>query len=859
MDNRAPESGILKPWALRESELFSRLNSSPNGLSGEEALSRLKRFGPNEIKEKDRKTALSIMFSQFENPLIYLLVFAAVVSLYLGSVAEGAVILVIVALNSGLGFLQEYRAEESLRHLKKLVSFSAEVVRGGVKMQVDAREVVLGDVVFVHIGDKVPADFRVLSCEEFEVDESALTGESMPVAKKPGVLKGGDLPAAEISNVAFMGTTVSSGHASGVVVASGEDSFFGKTARVLSARVPRTSFEERIREFGELLLRLTFAMTVFVFLVNALFGRGVLDSFLFAIALAVGITPEALPMIITVALSSGALALAKRKVVVKKLVVMENLGNMDVLCLDKTGTLTENVLELEQALSLEGGGAFSEAVLEKALLCSTVPGAGVHARARNAFDAAVWNFAEKKFGAQKASVLSKRRVVETIDFDFNRRRMSVVEKRGSKNVLVTKGAWESVLLACTKEACGGKICRLRASTKRKLENYAKQGYSVLAVASRELSAKKNYSEKDERELCLGGVLLFAAPAKKTASRTVLELEELGVQLKILTGDGQFSTQKLCQDVNFPIAQGRVVLGSELQGLSQEEFKEWVDKYNVFARVTPEQKFATVLALREKGHVVGFMGDGVNDAPALRASDVGISVDNAVDVAKDAAHIILLHKSLESVHEGVVLGRRIFGNITKYLFNTMSANFGNMFTIAASSVFLKFIPLLPRQILLNNLLSDVPLLALPSDNVDKAFLKKPRKWDLNLVTQFMLRFGLLSFAFDLITIFSLLFWLQSPQDAFRTAWFLESVLSEIIITFAIRTQKPFWQSAPSFALAASSVIVAGASVALLYSPFAHFFELTPLPLEYLALISGILLAYFAAAEFLKARFFKKFAF
>ncbi|MFA6048381.1 MAG: magnesium-translocating P-type ATPase [Candidatus Micrarchaeia archaeon] len=854
-----PDFSVESPQSLSEAGLCRALGvQSPSaGLSGDEARRRLSLLGKNEVAERDRKTAFSIMFSQFQNPLIYLLAIASGVSVYLGSVTEGLVIIAVVVLNAGLGFLQEYRAESALQKLKRLVSFSAEVVRDGKKSLVDSADVVSGDVVFVQPGDKIPADFRITSCEEFEVDEATLTGESLPVAKtcKPMPKGKGEIVPSEARNIAFAGSIVVRGHATGLVFATGGRSFFGRTARVMSARVPQTSFEQRIRDLGGLLLRITFAMTAFVFLVNALFGRGLLSSFLFALALAVGITPEALPMVITMGLSYGALGLAKKRVVVKKLAVLENLGNMDVLCFDKTGTLTENMLVLEHALSLDG--SFSREVLESAVMCNTLFETRGKARAKNPFDAAVLELAGQKLGEKRVSELFASRVLDFVDFDFARKRMSVAVKRNGKTRLVTKGAWENMLPACSKELRGGGVRPISPKSKKLLEGYAAKGFSVVALAYREFPKQKNFSPLDERGMVLAGALLFASPPKRTSAHAVSELRSLGVELKLFTGDGALSTKKLCGDVGFPIIGGRIVLGKELDGLSQSELSDIAGKCNVFSRVTPEQKFALVLALRGRGHVVGFIGDGVNDAPALRASDVGISVDNAVDVARDAAHIILLGKSLDAVLAGVTAGRRIFGNISKYLFNTLSANFGNMFTVAASSVFLKFIPMLPSQILLNNLLSDVPMLTLPSDNVDRAFLRKPRKWNLDLLFQFMWRFGLLSFVFDLMTIAAFIYWMALPIDAFRTAWFLESVLSEIIITFAVRTQGPFWQSAPSPLLVLSSVGVAALSVWLLYSPFAGFFNLVPLQPQDLAVITGILLAYFASAEFMKEKFFKEF--
>ncbi len=852
---------VETPWKLGEKQLYSLLGSSHGGLADEEAALRRKEFGSNELAEKDKRTATRILLSQFKSPLVYLLVSAALVAFYLGDSIEAAIILFIVGLNAAMGFFQEHKSENALRKLKKYISFNSVVMRSGVKKEINSVELVPGDLVLVQIGDKIPADMRLLSTEEFQVDESTLTGESLPVSKTLALLGSSHLSAVEIRNMRLMGAIVTSRHAIGIVTATGSNTMLGKTSSSLGARLPETDFERSIRKFGSMLIRITVLMTVFVFIVNYLLGRGLLSSFLFALALAVGITPEALPIVITVALSTGAVQLASKKVVVKKLVAIENLGNMDVLCADKTGTLGENKLILEKAVDLDD--SYSVDLVEKSLMCTTsVVGKWGKLDTRNLFDQGIFQYGEEKLAPKRlhALVATVNRV-DVVDFDFNRKRMSVVTKQKSGLVMVTKGAAESVLQVCTKMRVNGKdISRINhAKVNALLQQYAKQGYSILAVASKSVqpkTGKASFSPSDEKMLTLLGFLLFAAPARKTTAKTISELQRAGVELKILTGDGALVTQKLCSDVNFTVKGGRIVLGSELETLSESELGAFVEKYNVFARVTPEQKFAIVLSLQRNGHVVGFVGDGVNDAPALRAADVGISVSNAVDVAKDAASLLLMHKSIETILEGVTLGRKTFGNVTKYILNTISGNFGNMFTVALSSLFLKFIPLLPSQILLNNLLSDVPLLTVSTDNVDKTFLVKPKKWDLNLISKFMVYFGLLSVAFDLLTIFLLLYWLQAPQDQFRTAWFIESVLSEIIVTFAIRTQSSFYKSAPSHLLILSSIFVGIISVVITYSAIGQYFNFVPIPTTQLALVAVILCAYFATAEIAKRRFFAK---
>lgn len=842
---------IEKPWELSPEELYKELGSSERGLSEREAKDRLK--FRKEIPEKDRKTALSIFVSQFENPLVYILILAAVLAYFLGDIIEASVILLIILINSLLGFLQEYKAERAVRELRKYITFTATVMRDGEKKEIDARNLVVGDVVFLRIGNIVPADVRLISVEEFQTNESVLTGESEPVEKKTAPIKVLRSEPQLLSNMAFMGTTVTYGHAVGIVTAVGVDTFFGRTATTLSARVPQSHFERSIREFGDMLLRITLAMTLFILVINALFGKDPFQSFLFAIALAVGITPEALPIVVTISLSNSALELAKKKVVVKKLVSLEDLGNVDVFCADKTGTLSESELFLENAVDLEGN--YSQKLLEYGVLCNTQFGARKIKASQ--LDAAIMKLASQKIGKDRMGELGKTEVVEMVDFDYERKRMSVVVREGKELVMITKGAAESVLSVCSKAYTKGKEVKLTQQLKKRYEEYAKMGYSVVAVAVRRVEEKEDYTKEDERGLILVGFLLFTAPPRRTALHTVAELRRMGVEMKVLTGDGPIVTRKLCNDVGFAINDDRVVLGSELDEMDEEEFARAVERYNVFARITPVHKYKIVLALRKAGHVVAFMGDGVNDAPALHAADVGISVNNAVDVAKDAAHIILLSSSLEAVLTGIKGGRKIFGNITKYVLNTISANFGNMFSFALASLFLPFLPLLPAQILLNNLLSDFPLLTISTDNVDATFLRKPKRWNMKLISDFMVHFGLISFIFDMITMLALLYWLKAPEDVFRTGWFLESLISEVVVTFSIRSQLKFYKSKPSWLLVVMSIVALAVAVGVVYSSVGALFQFIPLTVECIAVITGIVILYFVTVEATKFGFFKKY--
>lgn len=809
------------------------------GLKSSEAAERLSRFGRNEVPAKDRRTAPQILLSQFSSPLILILVAASIIAFVLGEQIDAAIILAIVVLNALLGFYQEFKSEKALSELKKYISFTAEVLRDGVKCEVNVAELVPGDIIFLGIGDIVPADTRIIRADEFSTNDAVVTGESAPLQKG-------------IGNLAFMGTVVSSGSCTGIVVATGKGTLFGRTATVLSAKEPPTDFQKNIRNFGNFLLKVILVLTVLVFIFNTLLGKPILDSFLFALALAVGITPELLPVIITISLSGGAISLAKKKVVVKRLAAIEDLGNMDTLCMDKTGTLTENKVTLEEYTDVDGNA--SPQLLEFALLCNSAVIENGVAKGK-AIDAAIWQYA----GEKGKAIIKGWAEVDEIPFDYERRRMSVISSKGGKTFLICKGAPESVLSACTYVLKGGRtepIAKHRRALDEKFKTFGSRGFTSIALAFREVKNKENYSHTDENGLVFAGFLAFLDPPKKTASHALEAFRNLGIELKLLTGDNAEVALEVCREVGLRI-KGRVISGAELGGMKEEDFLRAAEENNIFVRITPEQKFAIVNALGKKGHIVGFMGDGVNDAPALRAADVGITVDSAVDVAKGSAEIVLLEGDLSVLADGIKGGRKTFGNITKYIFNTVSANFGNMFTLAVSSLFLKFIPLLPSQILLANFISDVPLMTISADNVDEDYLQKPKRWSIKAISRFMLFFGAISAVFDFITIALLMFVLKADPASFRTAWFLESVLSEIIVTFAIRTKRNFWQSSPAPLLVYSSIAAMALTIALIYSPLAPLFAFDQLAVPILAAIGLILLAYFALAEFAKKRFYEKY--
>ncbi len=790
------------------------------GLTSLEAVKLLKKNGANEIPSGESNSAVRIFIKQLVNPLILVLIAASGISFFLGEQTDAVIIIFIILVNSILGFTQEYRAEKTVQSLKKIISQKAKVMRDGKEMYVDAKTLVVGDLVFLNIGDIVPADLRLVKTDSITIDESSLTGESAPVLKS---LK---------KNMLFMGTHVVSGEGTALVIETGKNTNFGKTAKHLSEPEDVSDFEKGISHLSSFLLKIILAMTFFIFLVNGFLGHGFLESFLFALALAVGITPEALPVIITVALSGGARKLAKSDVIVKKLSAIEDLGNMDIFCTDKTGTLTEGHLSLQNFFNLNNEE--DSEVLLYGMLCGDA--------GENIIDKAIW---ESPHVAKLLKKYKSYKILDRNEFDFERRRMSVlVKSTNGKKYLIVKGAIEYI-----EELCGGK--KIKA-----IDIYRKSGFSTIAIAIKELN-KNTSTKNDEKNLKLHGFLTFIDPPRASAKKAIFDLEKLGVEIKVLSGDDHLVTEAICKKVGLEIKGNKVIAGEDLDALSESQFKNLVENYNVFSRITPEQKYRIVKTLnKDENRTVAFMGDGVNDAPAIKIADVGISVNTATDIAKEAADIIVLQKSLHVVATGVMDGRRIFTNINKYILNTVSANYGNMFTVAIASVFLKFIPLLPAQILLNNLITDLPMLAIATDNVDKEMLRKPKKLDTSKIKSFMGSFGLLSTIFDLVLIFSLLFIFHSDSQVFRSAWFLESAISEIVITFSLRTSLPFFKSKPGkalFLISASAIILL---FVMVYSPISLFFEFVKLQPQMLGFVVLVVLMYFSASEILKRSFFKK---
>jgi Mg2+-importing ATPase len=841
-------------WKMQKETLLSQLNTSENGLKDEEAARRLEEYGLNEVPSAGHRTSLSILLSQFKNPLVYVLIFASALSSVLGEITEAVIIIVIMLVNTLLGFTLEHKSERAVDALRKYLSYNATVVRNGKKTSVDARKIVAGDIVYLSIGDVVPADVRLLDVDDFQTNESVLTGESTPIDKNASPLEIDKPLPHQLLNTALMGSTVSNGSGRGVVVATGKNSYFGHVATKLGLLPPKTDFQNNIASFGNFLVKMIVVLTVFVFLVNAVLSHGIIDSLIFALALAVGIIPEALPVIISVVLSGGALRLVRKHVVVKRLEAIEDIGDADILCTDKTGTLTENKAVVQSVVDVNGN--FDLNLLKYALLCNIAVVEGDKVLG-NPIDVAIWDFARAK-GFNEES-LTAFKLVREIPFGYNRRRMSVVVSIGKRQLLISKGAPEAILdvsVSVGNETAKQPMTEAKIGVSSLIENYRQAGDRLIAFGFKDIEEKNAYSVADETDLTFAGLLVLSDPPKEDAAPAISRLKTLGIKLKILSGDDPVVTADVCRKLGIATG-GQVITGVDIEKMEDSELRKAVEVNDVYGRVTPEQKYAIVGALKKNGHVTGFLGDGVNDAPALKLADVGISVDSGVQVAKEAASIILLKKSLNVIADGVAEGRKAFGNMIKYIRNTLSGNLGNMLTLATASLFLPFIPLLPSQILLNNLLSDAPLITVSTDNLDEEDLKKPRKWDIRLIAKFALFFGLISSIFDFVTISSLVYLLNAGPELFRTGWFIESVMSEILVTFSIRTKRRFYKSRPSRLLTVTSILVASIALILVYSPFGVLFEFVQPPLWFLALIFGIVACYFLIVEAVKHLFFKRY--
>lgn len=818
-------------WLETQAHLLARLDASPEGLSQAEA-SRRRVASPR----VSRTSWLRLLAGTFANPLVWILLAASVASASLGESTNATLIVLIVAASALLDFSQAYRSTRAAEQLRAQVETRATVLRDGAEREVPLADIVPGDVVLLNAGALVPGDGRLLSCTELFAQEAALTGEPLPAEKNAADLGPECKALGQAQNAVFLGTSITSGLGKALMLQVGRDTQFGKIAAHLADAKPPTEFERGVQAFGALILRTVLALVTFVCVTSVWFHRPALESLLFAIALAVGLTPEFLPMIVSVSLAAGASRLAKSQVIVKRLPSIENLGSMDILCSDKTGTLTLGQIKLDRYVDVHGD-EFPRVLLLAALNSSAQGGI------RSPLDDAVL--------AHEHPELAAYRKVDEHPFDFGRRRLSVTLDGPEGRLLICKGAPESVISVCSHytraDSKGAELPfddEARQRMQQLFDDLGRQGYRVLAVASR------NAEPYGERELCLVGLAAFLDPPRADAAATLLSLKKAGVALKILTGDNELVTRTVCENVGLSVSS--ILLGSDLDGLSQAALGARAETTVVFARLSPDQKHRIVRALQDRGHVVGYLGDGINDAPSLRGADVGISVHNAVDVARESADIILLQPGLGPIYAGVMEGRRSFGNIWKYLLMGTSSNFGNMFTMAAASVFLPFLPLLPAQLLLNNLLYDLSQIAIPLDHVDAALLSKPRRWDSHLIRKFMLQMGPISSLFDLLTFWVLLSWFHATPALFRSGWFVESLATQILVIFVIRSSGLPWRSRPHPALLAGAFTMLLVGGWLPYSPFASTLGFVPPPFSFLAFVAVATLVYLGLVQWIKSR-------
>jgi Mg2+-importing ATPase len=839
----------MNHWSKSSEEIFRELNSSKDGLGSGEVEARLKQYGFNDIPKRQEKTALNLLVSQLKDLLVIALIVASIVSFLTGGEIEGITIFVIVVINVLVGFAQEHKSEKALQKLAVLIKYQVRVLRDNRLLEVDTRDIVPGDVILVETGDRVPADLRLIEADELEIDESIVTGESYPVHKSTDPILAEKLEPQKMVNMAFPGTLVVNGKGKGVVVSTGMRSTLGQVAGMLRLTEPKTNYEKGVRAFSKFLIKGILVGVTFIFIINTLTGKTLFDSALFSLALAVGIIPESLPIIITIGLSRGAVLMSRSGVIVKKLNVIEDLGNMDVICSDKTGTITENKITLTDYIDLEGNR--DAELLKYVCHCVSVVEDKLGTATGTPIDVAIFEYCKKQ-----PNLISACDLVETIPFNYSRRRMSIIAKQEGKRLLICKGAPESMLQVCSKMKTGNKITALdEAKVNRLYEDLSRKGIRAVGVAVKEVDEKRDYSEADEHDMTLIGMLAFFDPLKPTAGQSIEELKDLGVEVKILTGDSPLVAKTIAEQAGLSV---EMLTGKEIDKMDDETLQETAEKTNLFARLTPEQKTRIVQALRKDGHVIGFLGDGVNDAPALKVADVGISVDGAVDIAKEAADIVLTESSLEIIRKGIIEGRTTFGNTTKYILNTVSANLGNMASLAVVSVALDFLPMLPLQILLTNLISDGPLLSISTDRVDEEELHKPRNWNIKLISRFTPFFGGISSFFDFTTMAFLFMVMGGNVALFHTGWFIESILSEIVVTFAIRTRKRFYKSKPSKILLGMSIIFGLLTVLLPYSPLSTFLGLYPPDFFILLTILGILAAYFLVVELVKHVFNRKYS-
>jgi len=823
----------LKTLSL--SDLYSKLDSSPKGLTTNEAISRSKELGYNQISGAKKQNIILKFLSYFKDPLILILIAASIISGLTGQIKNMAIILSMIFLSVTLNFYQEHKSSKAAEKISRRLAIKAKVLRDGKEQEIETKYLVPGDIVLLSAGDIVPADGKIISADDFFLNEASLTGESLPVEKMVSE-----------NNVVFSGTNVISGYSSFLVTTIGLETEFGKIAQKISRPELENAFERGIKSFGFLIVRAIAVIVSIIFIINAILHKGFFDSFLFALAVAVGVTPELLPMIMSVNMAKGATKMAKGGVLVKRLNSIPTFGSIDLLCTDKTGTLTEDRVTVIKHVDILGEE--SDSVFESAYI-------------NGYFETGIKNILDHAILEHKTLDLSDYKKIEEIPYDFNRKRSSVFSEHNNVITMITKGAPEEIFKICSSYVEKGEIKLITAEVLKKAKEthdiLSSQGFRILAIAEKVIPTKKDkYDYSEESNLILQGFMVFYDPPKIDVKETLVFMKAHGIDIKILTGDGPLITQKICADLDLKVT--GIVTGDELDlnVLTDEEIYKKVKNATICARMSPSQKEKIIYELKRNGLIVGYLGDGINDAPSLKAADVGISVENAVDVAKETADIILMRKGLKELMEGVIEGRKTFGNTMKYLLMGLSSNFGNMFSMIGASLFLPFFPMTASQILLNNFLYDTSQLAIPSDNVDSEYLKKPKHWDMGFIKKYMVIFGLISTVFDLLTFYFLFTIFHLSEGTFQAGWFIESLATQILVIYVIRTQKiPFIQSRPSKTLTFATLGILSIGFIITLKGIGSFFGFDSLPLNAYLIIAALVIVYLLIVEGVKQIFYK----
>jgi Mg2+-importing ATPase len=848
-NNNTKTSNIDYVTCPQESILRS-LDTSIRGLSEDEAAKRLEQFGFNEPAKKKKRTVVLQIFSKFLNPLVVVLLIIAGFSLFFGEKISAILVILMALISVFLSFIQEYRAANEAERLSEMVRATATVFRNGRPREVKIREIVPGDVVDLFAGDMVPADLRIVSCKDLFINQASLTGESFPVEKTAEPVNTQSRSPSDLTNIAFMGSSVISGTALGVVVKTGLETRFGALSKRLASMSVESSFDKGIRSFTWLMIRVMVVLVFVIFAINAFLKGDIIQSFLFSLSVAVGLTPEMLPMLVAINLSKGAIAMSKKDVIVKRLNATQNFGAMDVLCTDKTGTLTLDRIVLEKHCDVVRKE--DEDVLRYAYINSF-------------YQTGLKNILDRAILTHEKLLVKQYKKIDEVPFDFSRKVMSVVVEADGKHRIIVKGAPEEIYRRCTKFELDGEILDLDQAElvlvelQNEYNDLSAEGFRVLAVAYKDFDQPKNvYTKDDEQNLILKGYIAFLDPPKSSSKKTIENLKDLGIEFKVLTGDNELVTKKICSEVGVDVK--GFATGEQVEKANDVELRELVKTTTVFARLSPQQKERVIHALHDNGHIVGYLGDGINDALALKAADVGISVDNAVDIAKETADIILLKKSLLVLSDGVIEGRKTFGNILKYIKMGSSSNFGNMFSMTGASLFLPFLPMLPIQILLNNFLYDLSQIAIPSDEVDAEYLLKSRPWNVDYIKKFMIVLGPVSSLFDFITFGVLWFIFHASAPLFQTGWFLESLCTQTLVIHIIRTGKvPFLESRPSQFMIFTSIYIVTIGLILPFLPLGKYFGFVQPPPLYFVALALIVPSYLCMVQFVKSWFIKRFGY